>query len=113
MHDDHDRDGPRDTPGGTDDRANRALPLTAEVGGEGGSYADPTLQVPTFRGPIADIGTPAGAASVAGEAIGFEEVAAGGVGASPDPSHGMIRYPSEDPASPRAEDLASARLNDP
>src|SRR3954471_15206826 len=98
MHDADDRDRSRDTRGGTDDRANRALPVTAEVGGEGGSYADPTLQVPTFQGPAADIDVPAGAASVAGDAIGFQEVAAGGVGAGPDPADGMIRYPSEDPA---------------
>ena len=99
MHDDDDRNGSRDTRGGTDDRANLALPVTAEVGGEGGSYADPTLQVPTFHGPVADIDSPAGAASVAGDAIGFDDVAAGGVGASPDPADGMIRYPSRDPAS--------------
>jgi len=106
MHDD-DRDRTRDTRGGTDDRANRALPVTAEVGGEGGSYADPTLQVPTFRGPTADIDSPAGAASVAGDAIGFEEVAAGGVGAGPDPADGMLRYPSQDPASAPASEVAS------
>ena len=35
---------------GTDDRADTSLPVTAEVGGEGGSYADPTLQVATFKG---------------------------------------------------------------
>ena len=28
---------------GTDDRADKSLPVTAEVGGEGGSYADPTM----------------------------------------------------------------------
>ena len=33
---------------GTDDRADKKLPVTGEVGSEGGSYADPTLQVPTF-----------------------------------------------------------------
>ena len=27
------------------------LPVTAEVGGEGGSYADATVQVETFSGP--------------------------------------------------------------
>ena len=32
----------------SDDRRENKLPVTAEVGGEGGSYADPTLQVPTF-----------------------------------------------------------------
>jgi hypothetical protein len=34
----------------TDDRADTKLPVTAEVGGEGGSFADPTLQVETFSG---------------------------------------------------------------
>lgn len=35
---------------GTDDRADKSLPVTAEVGGEGGSYADPTVQAETFGG---------------------------------------------------------------
>ena len=34
---------------GTDDRADKRLPVTGEVGSEGGSYADPTMQVPTFH----------------------------------------------------------------
>ena len=34
----------------TDDRADKTLPVTAEVGGEGGSYADPTIQAETFAG---------------------------------------------------------------
>jgi hypothetical protein len=29
----------------------RQLPVTAEVGGEGGSYAESTLQAETFSGP--------------------------------------------------------------
>lgn len=32
----------------TDDRADKSLPVTGEVGSEGGSFADPTVQVPTF-----------------------------------------------------------------
>ena len=36
----------------SDDRREKTLPVTAEVGGEGGSYADPTLQVPTFDNDI-------------------------------------------------------------
>ena len=36
--------------GATDDRADKALPVTAEVGGEGGSYADATVQAETFKG---------------------------------------------------------------
>jgi hypothetical protein len=33
----------------TEDRRENKLPVTAEIGGEGGSYADPTIQVPTFH----------------------------------------------------------------
>jgi len=32
-------------------RRDRKLPVTAEVGGEGGSYADATVQAETFSGP--------------------------------------------------------------
>ena len=32
-------------------KKSKPLPVTAEVGGEGGSYADPTLQAETFSGP--------------------------------------------------------------
>ena len=31
-------------------RKSNPLPVTAEIGGEGGSYADPTLQTETFSG---------------------------------------------------------------
>ena len=41
--------------GGTDDRADKKLPVTAEVGGEGGSFADPTSQVETFAGPRGNV----------------------------------------------------------
>jgi hypothetical protein len=41
---------------GTDDRADKKLPLTGEVGSEGGSYADPTYQVPTFDEDLEDVG---------------------------------------------------------
>lgn len=39
---------------GTDDRADKKLPVTGEVGSEGGSYAEPTYQVATFD---EDLGT--------------------------------------------------------
>ena len=35
-----------------DERSDKSLPVTAEVGDEGGSYADSTLQVDTFTGPF-------------------------------------------------------------
>ena len=41
---------------GTDDRADKKLPVTGEVGSEGGSYADPTYQVPTFDEDLEDVG---------------------------------------------------------
>lgn len=34
----------------TDDRADQKLPVTGEVGSEGGSYADPTYQVAEVEG---------------------------------------------------------------
>ncbi len=37
---------------GTDDRADKKLPVTGEVGSEGGSYADPTYQVTEFDGDL-------------------------------------------------------------
>ena len=46
MKDEKDRDA-----GKPDAPPARQLPVTAEVGGEGGSYADPTMQVETFSGP--------------------------------------------------------------
>jgi hypothetical protein len=41
----------------TDDRADKRLPVTAEVGSEGGSYADPTTQVATFGNEGSGLGT--------------------------------------------------------
>ena len=37
---------------GTDDRADKKLPVTGEVGSEGGSYGDPTMQVATHEGDL-------------------------------------------------------------
>lgn len=37
---------------GTDDRADKKLPVTGEVGSEGGSYADATYQVTEFDGDL-------------------------------------------------------------
>lgn len=39
----------------TDDRADKKLPVTGEVGSEGGSYADPTLQVAQFEGELGQV----------------------------------------------------------
>ena len=88
---------------GTDDRANHALPVTAEVGGEGGSYADPTIQVATFGRPLDQLEGHGGAASVATQATRSDSVDAGGVGSGPDPADGMLRYPTDDPSTPLAQ----------
>ncbi|HVL67042.1 MAG TPA: hypothetical protein VM364_07245 [Vicinamibacterales bacterium] len=47
----------------TDDRTDKKLPVTGEVGSEGGSYADSTMQVAEFEG---DVGRTAEAAEPAG-----------------------------------------------
>ena len=39
----------------TDERTNEKLPVTAEVGGEGGSYADGTQQAETFKGAAGNL----------------------------------------------------------
>ncbi len=63
----------------TDDRADKKLPVTGEVGSEGGSYADSTYQISHFEG---DLGRVAEAAE-------------------PDPGDAdvsdTIRYPTEPP----------------
>jgi hypothetical protein len=83
----------------TEDRAGRPLPVTAEVGGEGGSFADATNQVATFREPQADRRADRTAVpSVANYALHDESIAEGGVGTAPDPARGMKRFPTDPPA---------------
>jgi hypothetical protein len=82
----------------TEDRAERRLPVTAEVGAEGGSFADATNQVATFREPEANRRSDRDAlSSVANYAVHDESIAEGGVGTAPDPYHGMKRFPTEPP----------------
>lgn len=40
---------------GKDDRADKKLPVTGEVGSEGGSYADATLQIAQFEGELGQV----------------------------------------------------------
>lgn len=88
--------------GQTDDRVHPHLPITAEVGSEGGSYADPTNQVASFENDVARTSGHGGASSVATQATRHDTVAGGELSAGPDPSHGMIRYPTEPPPSSSA-----------
>jgi cell division septation protein DedD len=95
----------------TDDRRDTPLPVTAEVGGEGGSYADPTMQVETFQDPLKDQRTPeqgGGDAGVANYALDQASVAGGGVGTAPEPATGMLRYPTEAPPPPTPPAAAQA-----
>lgn len=64
---------------GTDDRADKKLPVTGEIGSEGGSYGDPTLQISHFEG---DLGRTADAAEPEGVESGADDV---------------IKYPNEPP----------------
>jgi hypothetical protein len=57
------------------------LPVTAEVGSEGGSYADPTYQEPTRKGDIETDSQP----------IGPDHIIPGG----PDPDGGMKKRPTD------------------
>jgi hypothetical protein len=84
----------------TDDRRSTPLPVTAEVGGEGGSYADPTMQVETFQQPLKDERNAqpgGGRAAAANYSLDQASVAGGGVGTAPEPATGMLRYPTEAP----------------
>jgi hypothetical protein len=67
----------------TDDRAGKKLPVTGEVGSEGGSFADSTLQVAAFEG---DLGRTAGAVEPEGVETGADDVA---------------KLPGEPPAEPQ------------
>jgi hypothetical protein len=82
----------------THDGADKTLPLTAEIGSEGGSYADSTMQVATFAD---DRGLPA---------VSERTVGPGTEPASEEPAWepGMIRYPTEPP--PEQEQRMSLRF---
>ena len=80
----------------TDDRADISLPVTAEVGSEGGSYADPTHQVATFTGDVEH--SEARPRDAAGYAVHREDPAGA------DPDRGMVRFPTEPPSPPSASE---------
>jgi hypothetical protein len=84
-----------------DDRREETLPVTAEVGSEGGSFADPTHQVSTFEGDIERTTGRGGASSSATQALRSGGI--GGTGASPaSAADGILRYPTELPHTPSA-----------
>ena len=80
-----------------DDRANQTLPITGEVGSEGGSYADPTTQAATFgreADTLRNVDEPVSDSHA--YALGHESIDGAG-SATPD----LQRYPTEPPASPQ------------
>ncbi len=91
-----------------DDKSGSRLPLTREVGSEGGSYADRTTQAMTFSGPAgphpppADAG--AGRTSTITETVGRGPLPGTSVESADDTASGILRYPTEPPAPPAARE---------
>jgi hypothetical protein len=88
--------------------------VTAEVGSEGGSYADATVQVASSGTALWREEGGGGPGSVAADATRSDEISGGGAGTHPGPATGMRRYPTEAPGilegSPRgAEQSATWR----
>lgn len=77
----------------TDDRTNPSLPVTAEVGGEGGSFADPTGQVASFEGDLDRVESD-GDSETASRPVRSESVSAN---AGDDVKAGTARFPNEKP----------------
>lgn len=66
-----------------DERQPDKLPVTAEVGGEGGSFADATVQVATFEGDVANAEEPGAAAGDTSDVV------------ESDTDTGSRKYPTE------------------
>ena len=77
----------------TDDRKPASLPVTSEVGGEGGSFADPTVQVASFEGHLDRVRSD-GDSETASRPVRSESVSAN---ADDDVKSGVARYPNEKP----------------
>lgn len=97
----------------TDDRRDITLPVTNEVGSEGGSYADPTQQVETFEKPEKDAREAGngGVGSAANYAIHREDLTESPAEPAGTRS-GMRRYPTEPPDS-ESSSARSARAWSP
>jgi hypothetical protein len=74
----------------TDDRTAASLPVTAEVGGEGGSFADPTVQVASVEGKVDRTGSD-GDSEIASRPIRAESVSRH----ADDVKSGMAKHPNE------------------
>ena len=76
----------------THDRRRASLPVTAEVGDEGGSFADPTTQVATFEGELGRCGSE-GDAGTASRPVRSESLSAN---VDEDVRKGIVKYPNEE-----------------
>lgn len=75
----------------TDDRTHPPLPVTSEVGGEGGSFADPTTQVASREGQL-DRTESDGDSETASRPVRSESVTAN---TADDVKRGMAKYPGK------------------
>jgi hypothetical protein len=75
----------------TDDRTAASLPVTAEVGGEGGSFADPTVQVGSVKGKL-DRTESDGDSEIASRPVRSESVSAN---AADDVKSGIAKHADE------------------
>ncbi len=71
------------------------LPVTGEVGSEGGSYADTVSPSDAVAGRMPTVTETAARGPLAGTSVGE---------ADGDPASGMIRYPTEPPSPPDARE---------
>jgi hypothetical protein len=76
----------------TDDHRRASLPVTAEVGDEGGSFADPTAQVATFDGELGRCGSE-GHGGTAWRLVRSESMSAN---EDEDVKKGLVKYPNEE-----------------
>jgi hypothetical protein len=89
-------------------RKDDTLPVTAEVGDEGGSYAEPSRQTATFSGPANPNVSPsdavAGRMSIATETAARGPLAGTAVDSDEETASGAVRYPTEPPSPPDASE---------
>jgi hypothetical protein len=76
----------------TNDRRRASLPVTAEVGDEGGSFADSTAQVATFDGELGRCGSE-GYGETASRLVRGESISAN---VDEDVKKGIVKYPNEE-----------------